>query len=168
MFWFDASIRFNTPNLGPAFNVVIQNGGVSMFSKAGAGHSTFAVTDPKMWQYLVTDPEKQKLKAQYEANSILIYRTERIVKRVLIWHILCALDRDCIAPRGSQQLCGFTKDPYNQRHGACHRYDQSAINTLLSNLYNFMPSSYVPPKDESGTILIVKRRPGYMHPASCR
>jgi hypothetical protein len=111
MFWIDASVRLNSSNLDPAFKVAIQNGGVSLFS--ATGHSTFAATDPRMWEYLVTDPEMQEKGIEHESGSVLMYRTEKIVKGVLLWHVLCALDKDCIAPKGTKLIRSLQRESWS-------------------------------------------------------
>jgi hypothetical protein len=87
-----------------------------------------------MWEYLVTDPEKQKLEKMHGGGGILLYRTEEVVNRIIKWHILCALDPDCIAPRGASASCNFQgSNKLTKRKGSCHRFDMCAVHTLLAN-----------------------------------
>ena len=162
MLWMDASFRFCSGNLEAAFTTAMSTGGVAMFH--GSPHSTFAATHPKMWHFLVTDPEKQKLGTQMGSGSVLIYRTEKMVKRVLLWHVLCALDEDCIAPEGATRGCEFA-DTFKERVGSCHRYDQSALSTLLNNLFDFKVGKYAlrHPKQ----IMRIERWPGKKRPKTC-
>jgi hypothetical protein len=161
VFWFESSVRFNSPNLDPSFNVVIWNGGVSMFS--ASYHSTFAATNPSMWDYLVTDPERQKEVYQLQAGVVqLYYRTQKTVNGILVWHLLCAFVRSCITPTGVH--CSFpSKNSMRRRKHGCHRYDQSAINTLFNN---FTTAEFLL-EDPERMVVVVKEPSTIMSPEIC-
>ncbi|ELU17414.1 hypothetical protein CAPTEDRAFT_207080 [Capitella teleta] len=140
--WMDASFRLQTSNLTLIYNMAIQNGGVAQFFRSP--HSIFAATDPKMFEYLVTDIEATKNTTMFGANSMLLYKTEIVYTRILHWWFLCALDQECIAPLWSSNICLPSADMRTVRVGQCHRQDQSAINILIANLNDFDPTRYVP------------------------
>ena len=140
--WMDASFRLQTSKFQPVFDMVIKNGGVAQLFKSP--HSVFAATDPKMWDFLVTDPNKLKNTTMYGANSMLLYKTEKVYKNVLHWWFMCALDQECISPLWSSNMCMPWHDMRTVRINQCHRQDQSAIGTLIANLYNFDTTQYVP------------------------
>ena len=140
--WMDASFRLQTGNLTEVYNLAIKNGGAVQFFTSP--HSIFAATDPKMWDYLVSDPDRLMNTTMYGANSMLLYKTEKVYRRVLHWWFLCALDQECIAPLWSSNICLPWEDMRTVRLGQCHRQDQSAINTLIANINNFDATRYVP------------------------
>ncbi|KAK6058119.1 hypothetical protein COOONC_04315 [Cooperia oncophora] len=108
-----------------------------------SGHSIFATTDPGVYKYFPTvfDNLKSTSCENYDANFAFIVRTKDTVD-ILRWLVLCALERDCMAPPGSQLVCKFGNDRYT-RYAGCHRYDQSVINLLLANSYGYNPRNYV-------------------------
>ena len=140
--WMDSSFRLMTDKFQPVFKMAIANGGVVQFHRSP--HSIFAGTAPRMWDYLVTDPTLLKNTRMYGASSMLLYKTETVYNRILHWWFMCALDQDCIAPLWSGTNCVRFKDMRTVRFSRCHRQDQSAISTLLANLYNFNITQYVP------------------------
>ena len=129
IFYFDASIRFRTSNISAAIQHALMNRGILSF--LNAGHSNWAVTHEKMYEYLPVDIDLMKQYEQHESGAFIMMNTKWIQENVMIWFVLCSLEKDCIAPT-TQQECLFEGDPY-QRHANCHRYDQSALNILVSN-----------------------------------
>ena len=143
LMWMDASFRLQTRHLDPVFDLVIQNGGIAQFRHSV--HTIFAATDPRMWQYLVTNHQMMKSTRMHGANSVLIYKTEKVYTRVLYWWVLCALDPECITPTGSSRRCPKEgKNWRTRRLENCHRQDQSALCTLIANLYHFQETWHVP------------------------
>ena len=97
------------------------------------GHNTFSVTHPSMFEYLSTNLTEMQNISQYEANIVLLYRTRAIYDDVIRWWALCALTEACIAPT-DKLACHFTT---KSSYADCHRFDQSALNILLANRFNF-------------------------------
>ncbi|KAK5976030.1 hypothetical protein GCK32_018136 [Trichostrongylus colubriformis] len=106
-----------------------------------ASHSTFAATDPGVYNYFPTLIAYLKQYPNYEANFAFIVRTKEAIT-VLKWFVLCALEKDCMGPPGAQLSCSFSNDRFKQ-YAKCHRYDQSVINLLLANMYGYNPKNYV-------------------------
>ncbi|CAD5213443.1 unnamed protein product [Bursaphelenchus okinawaensis] len=75
-----------------------------------------------------------------EYQSILFISDSPYTRRFLKWFSLCALTKDCIAPRGATVSCDLSvKDRiYNKMGRNCHRFDQNLWN-LISLQYLFDP-----------------------------
>ncbi|KAK2141629.1 hypothetical protein LSH36_1064g00016 [Paralvinella palmiformis] len=139
LMWFDSSVRFLSNDTRHIFAKVISTDGVLLFNYAG--HNTFSVTHPNMFKYLSSDMQRLQETLQYEANIMMFYRTKSISDDILKWWFMCALVEDCFAPTKSY-LCkhGFQNSP--TKYAGCHRFDQSAINILLANKFNYNYTIY--------------------------
>ena len=115
-----------------------------------SGHSIFAATNPKMYDYLPIDLDNAKTNEMSAATSLAFARTKEMYKDIIFWWVLCALQEDCIAL--GQLSCGFNPDRY-KFYAGCHRYDQSALAIIASNKYHkiskFAPKQ-IPVKVERG------------------
>lgn len=100
-----------------------------------SAHGIFPVVNPGMYTYLPADLEAIKKTRMYDAGFVFTVHTDRVVKEVLKWYVLCALQQDCFAPPGSSLYCNFEKGRYTN-YANCHRFDQSAVNILLANANN--------------------------------
>ena len=87
---------------------------------------------------------------------MVLFNTGVGYENVLRWAFLCALTADCIAPSGSKRACRFKKDRWSY-YGNCHRYDQAAMNLLLSNWLDFNITKYVPVRDYQINFFKIKR-----------
>ena len=114
-------------------NIRESQGGISITT---TGHSTFAATHPDMYKYLPTDIEAIKTIEQREA-TLMFYRTKEMYAFVLPWLAFCALDQNCIAPRNARLGCHFEHGDHFRTWAGCHRFDQSAVNILLSNYFHY-------------------------------
>ncbi len=159
VFWFDSSIRFHSNNLTSVFAQVVASGGAVLLNDAG--HNTFTVTHPQMFEYLPSTPERLQETPQKEANCMLFLRTRHVYDDVIKWWVLCALNRGCIAPT-YELACDFNGiDTFAK----CHRFDQSAVNVLLANAHSFNVSRFSLAGDQIQT---VKRYQSGQHtPSTC-
>ncbi|KAK2180301.1 hypothetical protein NP493_451g01034 [Ridgeia piscesae] len=130
VFWIDASFRLKGTNMSDAYQTARTNGGFVMFHKSN--HSNFAVTHAGMYRYLATDVNAQKHIEQFGSGIMLIYRTDKVYRGILWWFVRCAEVIGCIAPVYNR-YCKFA-DRWTQ-FAHCHRFDQSAINIILSNIW---------------------------------
>ena len=145
VFWIDTSVRFTeqAANLSTLFNYLLtKSHGILLFQNNKATHSNYAATHPSMYNYLPTNVDKQKAQKQYGSGTMLFYRTKWAMENILYWFALCALDKECIAPRGSKLSHKGITGPLMYRH----RYDQAAINILMCNAFHFNTSEYVYPE----------------------
>ena len=147
-FWVDASVRFLSNKINPAINLVSKNSGL-VFFVAYTFQSTFEVTHPNTFEYLPTNiSAAQKIK-HVETSSFLILRTQTMYRNILWWWYLCSLTKDCIMPTFDLK-CDFMKRnpnyPFRKTDGAtyqgCHKMEQSVLNILAGNLYDFNVSAY--------------------------
>ncbi|KHJ93647.1 hypothetical protein OESDEN_06434 [Oesophagostomum dentatum] len=58
-----------------------------------------------------------------------------------------------MAPAGSQLFCEFVNGRYEE-YANCHRYDQSAINILLANAYEYNITKYISRLGPEGALII--------------
>ena len=138
--WLDSSAELHNSTFGPIFQILQKTGGALCLTSTG--HSTFAVTHPEMYEYLSIHLGAAKREEQREANSLFLYRTKSIFDRVIKWWVLCALEKSCIASNHNpSRRCRFKYDRFNHFVG-CHRFDQSALNILLLNHFNFECRKY--------------------------
>jgi len=107
-----------------------------------AGHNIFTTTHPSMYDFLPMPEEQQYLLPMFGANLMLIYNTSITNNHILLFWLLCAFEEGCMAPKGSQRTCEFTFDRA-MTHAKCHRFDQSAINIILANYFQWDMTKYV-------------------------
>jgi len=134
--WMDSSTYWVKSNISEILNRT-RNGELFPWSIMGyAGHSTFAATDPGMINFFNCSKEIL-YDTQFGANFMLVFRTPEIVRNVLKWWVLCALETECMGPKGAQLGCQFSDTDKFKTYAKCHRYDQSAINILLAKATGF-------------------------------
>ena len=143
--WVDASFRLTAPLTRKVLQNVVANDGLSLF--INTHHSNFAVTAPAMYDYIATDVDRQKGVTQFGGGVILTYRTRGTFRSALYWWYRCSLDERCIAPAAGGPYCQFALNTRYTSYANCHRYDQSAINILLSNRWHMNTSVYADSTD---------------------
>lgn len=136
VFWMDSSVRFKTDNLSLTLDEVYASGGIITFDYSG--HSNFAATHKGMYRYLPISTSHATNTVQYAANSIYIHRNELLYNRVIAWWVLCALEKDCIAPT-LQLSCQFRGRAV---WAGCHRFDQAALNILMAHHFKYNAAKY--------------------------
>jgi len=63
---------------------------------------------------------------------------------LLPFWLLCAFEEGCMAPKGCQRICNFTYGGrMKMNYVNCHRFDQSAINIILANYFEWDLTKYV-------------------------
>ena len=135
----DASVRL-MKNLTGIYSQVLDTDGFLQFGYCF--HSNMAVTDPRLYAYIPTRLKRQRNMPCLAATAILWYRTKDAYMSLFHWWLMCALDEDCIAPKGSTLSCDFRKHSKG-RYAGCHRYDQSVLNLLTSNLWGYNVTRYL-------------------------
>lgn len=105
-------------------------------------HSIHATTDQRMFKYLPFPQTARVFTTMYRANLMLIYGTNKVRKKVLRFLLLCALEKDCLAPFNASHECNFEGEKHSGWAG-CHQFDQSAVNILLQWANDFQSSKIV-------------------------
>ena len=152
--YLDSSVRILSSSWESPWSQLIRTQGILTLSTTA--HSIYAVTHPRMFEYLPSNITELKRAEQRQAGALLLYRTHHVYMHVIRWWVLCALDNNCMAPILNRYCKWKTKDHFNEL-GNCHRFDQSAINILLANLYAFDDSSYYYAGDR---VIIIHRGQG--------
>lgn len=98
-------------------------------------HTTFAVTDRSMYKYLPTDRKKIYDSPHMEIFGLILHNTEELNERFLKLLVACAMEPKCMAPATAKWTCDF--DFSGKLYADCHRYDESAMNIILKNWFNF-------------------------------
>ncbi|CAJ0605694.1 unnamed protein product [Cylicocyclus nassatus] len=75
-----------------------------------------------LYEYLPTNTEELKKNECYAAGFAFAVRTADTVQ-LMKWDVLCALEKDCMAPPGAKLKCSFEKDNY-RKYANCHRFAQ--------------------------------------------
>ncbi|KAE9414986.1 hypothetical protein Angca_000845 [Angiostrongylus cantonensis] len=121
--------------------------------QSSSGHSVFATTNPGVYDFIPTLPERLRSKTcvNYDAGFAFVVRTSDAMS-ILKWYVICALEKNCMAPPGAVLYCNFGDDRFLQ-YANCHRYDQSVINLLLANSYDYNPVHYVSNLGSEGAIV---------------
>uniref|UniRef100_A0A7E4UY97 Nucleotid_trans domain-containing protein n=1 Tax=Panagrellus redivivus TaxID=6233 RepID=A0A7E4UY97_PANRE len=134
----DVSIWFNTSvtdesltDLFKSMKTTFAKQGIRMF--AFAPHSNFAVTHPLMYNYFNVSVEQMKNTTQLGATALMVSNTTAahdVIDKVAE----CALEENCMAPKGAKLKCPYPDFTLNTKV-VCHRFDQSAVNMRLIELY---------------------------------
>ena len=134
LFWMDSSVRIQSTNITPLFEHVMQNGGISIIG--ACSHSNACVTFSDMYLYLPTN-ESMQWQTDSFTSTMFYVNTRHNFRRFMHWHVLCALERRCIAPT-DKLYCDLSV----KHTTTCHRYDMSSLNLLLSHIHNFNTTAY--------------------------
>lgn len=109
-----------------------------------ASYSTYAVTHRSMLSFIpTTNMEKLKQDNHLEIKAMIIHNTPDVHEKFMKLFTACAMEESCLAPRGARWQCSF--DFTGRKPANCHRYDESAINILLKNMFDFDYSRFSRP-----------------------
>ena len=130
-----------TSNMTSVFSHVMRSGGVLLYG--GTIYKNIQTTAPIHYEYFPTDQARQVETTHFPAGAIFVVLTRHNFEKIMYWYVLWALENpgDIKPVRGT---CNVTVTD----RSSCHRYDQTCINTLLSNLHNFNQSVYGLPRSE--------------------
>ncbi|KAK0393659.1 hypothetical protein QR680_000339 [Steinernema hermaphroditum] len=123
--------------------------GVSLYTETTS--SIFQATNPLMFPFFTYNVSMAKDVTMCNASPALWIGTNEVKTYILREMVKCSLERDCMAPPGSQIPCSSNED--SGIYSNCHRYDQSALNIVLSQVSNYQSYLYI-----SGTQNVAVRR----------
>lgn len=106
------------------------------------GHSIYAATFPKMYEYMPIPESVAKHLRMWQATIQLIFATKHVRENILRYWVLCALEEECMVPANNTIHCKFNEKDSFTDFLDCHRQDQSAINILLARVNNFVERKY--------------------------
>ena len=101
-------------------------------------------TDPRMFQWFGKTSDDFQNVNTAEANFIILHNS--FINSVIMkaW-VSCALDENCIAPKGSF-IYGSLKNFISGCDACgCHRFDQDAMSIVLSFFFGFPSNDYYYP-----------------------
>merc|ERR1719500_1970053 len=112
----------------------------------GEATATTALTHPRMFEFF-PGVKYEEYAFQHMASAsvvVLVYTQATHTKLMLPW-LRCALTESCINPIGAQDSgCRFDKKP-QYRYSGCHRYDVSALNIVLGEMFQLEEGQYLVP-----------------------
>lgn len=109
------------------------------------GFSNYEMTHREMLRYFNCSIRFLRSTQQFGSGVMLFIRTLEVLRNVIMPFTYCALDKDCMAPRGATVKCGFRpkkSGKTQQTSRNCHRFDQSAINLILGAISTFNVKKY--------------------------
>ena len=134
LIYIDTSIRFKANEIQSVLDVNRQTGILARY----IGIYLKCFTDERMFEWFNESPDHYANVLTLEANFIMLKRSFLTSLIMKAW-VTCALDADCIAPRGAH-IYGSVR---NWMHGCseascgCHRFDQDAISIISSFFFGF-------------------------------
>lgn len=132
--WIDSSIAFVSKNISQPVDTAKR---VGMMIQHLGGFMLTDYTNPLMFQWFNEAPASYLNVSTLEAN-IIMFKKSFLTSLVMKTWVTCALDVNCIAPKGSR-LAGCP---------GCHRYDQDALTIATTFFYGYPKVkgySYRPP-----------------------
>uniref|UniRef100_A0A7E4UXN9 DUF362 domain-containing protein n=1 Tax=Panagrellus redivivus TaxID=6233 RepID=A0A7E4UXN9_PANRE len=141
----DASVQFkpsliseSLTDLFKSMNKKFSKQGIRMFSRTN--YPNFPVTHPLMYKYFNVSMEQMKKTKQLESTAFMVSNTtagHNVVDKVA----KCALEENCMAPKDAVAKCKYPAYLKNTKV-VCHKFDQSAVNMRLIELYGVNSSKY--------------------------
>jgi hypothetical protein len=84
---------------------------------------------------IIWDRKKIYDSPHMEIFGLILHNTEELNERFLKLLVACAMEPKCMAPPTAKWTCDF--DFSGKLYADCHRYDESAMNIILKNWFNF-------------------------------
>uniref|UniRef100_A0A7E4VAF3 ODV-EC43 n=1 Tax=Panagrellus redivivus TaxID=6233 RepID=A0A7E4VAF3_PANRE len=147
----DASIIFKPPVSGNNLNNVI-NSVLTDFKRTGfrtfhrTFHSNFPVTHEAMYGFFNVTSNDMKITKQLSSGVYAVANTLQ-GRNVFESLVQCAIEPNCMAPSGAIVACDVELIVRNYTAVHCHRFDQSAMNMRLIELYGTNSNDYYSPSD---------------------
>ncbi|KAL3848590.1 hypothetical protein ACJMK2_019439 [Sinanodonta woodiana] len=133
IFWINPTFQLISAELAPLVHDSHERG-VSVIAQS-VSYSTFAVTHPEMLKFIKSDKAKLTHHPHLEIFAMMIHNTPEVHENIMKLFTACALEKACLAPDGAKWQCQW--DFTGRKHANCHRYDESALNILLKNMFDY-------------------------------
>ncbi|KAI6193199.1 hypothetical protein M3Y96_00993000 [Aphelenchoides besseyi] len=126
-FYFDSSIRITGRNMNEFLRAVKDRRLTPLSNHVATSHSVFSTTHMKMYDYL---PLPFVVLQMTDFTSTMFVSDSPYTRKVLKWFYLCAMTKNCIAPKGAVRHCPLEKYAtyYPSLYLNCHRFDQAYWN----------------------------------------
>lgn len=138
MIWVNPQYRLTSQELAPLIHESHEKGILAVGQNAA--YTTYAATHPDMLKFIPSNIEKLSREPHFEIRAVLIHNTDTVHQNIMKIFTACAMEDSCLAPEGSKWTCRF--DFTGRKPAGCHRYDESALNILLKNWFDFDTSQY--------------------------
>lgn len=140
--WMDPQTRLTNSRIEPALRMATASG-VAVVSSASR-RSPVTQTHPDMFQFLPTDEGKLDTLPHMHITMLILHNSDDLQDNFMKWLLLCASEKECLSPEGASRDCESYQLARNRGDAICHKYDESAVNILLANWFNYdMRSFYV-------------------------
>ncbi|KAK3604456.1 hypothetical protein CHS0354_015630 [Potamilus streckersoni] len=133
IFWINPTYQLISAELAPLVHDSHEKG-VAVIAQS-VSYSTFSVTHPEMLKFIKTDKAKLTYHPHLEIFAMMIHNTPEVHENIMKLFTACALEKACLAPDGAKWQCQW--DFTGRKHANCHRYDESALNILLKNMFDY-------------------------------
>lgn len=146
LFWLDPQYRFINEKYNMVYLLRNETRYKSGILSWPIEQPTSALTHPRMFEYFHTCKESFYFHRMIRSGHLMISIDDTIWQpfkwSIMLPWLRCALNKDCIAPLGSQwrSTCKMDKKPH-YRFSGCHHYDMSALNIVLGIAFNHSSSS---------------------------
>ncbi|XP_071115123.1 uncharacterized protein [Haliotis cracherodii] len=134
--WMDASVRFSNNVIKPLLDDVERRGMVIY----PGGNSVAQHTLQVAMTYMKEDICSLAPVLEHQA-TFMVFRNELLIREAVVkpW-VACAMSPNCMCPRDPHLdlHCNIYIHNYNK----CHRFDQSAINIILTKLFRSHTSTF--------------------------
>jgi hypothetical protein len=158
VFYVDTSIKIDSNEIDAVLKVVREIGVVSRYLP---GFNLPCYTDSRTFSWFKETDESLAGVYSAEANFIIIHRNFLSTLLMKAW-VTCAMNEECVAPKGAHIYGGLTNYLYGCKACGCHRFDQDALSISLSYFFAFPESKQRSPafaltKQESFFYTVTRR-----------
>ena len=154
VFYIDSSIRLRRSDMADIYTILLRNGGFVALTDTST--SVYQVTYSERYLYLPTNVTKLKEGNMFQAGVLLVYNTEAVYRNIVYWWVLCSLEQYCGAPYLGKRYCNCKRN--RQIFCRCDRFDQSTLNVLVNNYYNFNKTLYLYDSKRKDNIVFIQRK----------
>lgn len=121
-----------------------------------SGYTIYKTTMSSIYNYIPTNINKMMVTRMYDAGFIYTFPFPDKNEN-LKWLVLCALEEDCLVPSNITYPIHKCNNDLTSNEPECHRFDQSALNILLSNSFDFNEANYLIPRNLNNIYKIQRR-----------